>query len=91
MDSAKFKIRGATTNREHEIVFLCRWFGEPFWVEPHFMDSKARKKAWAHHDTYFNKWLLVGYTRASKRGVPLEGITGLSISDTKNDEVHVHV
>lgn len=80
----KFKVKGASTNKEKEIIFHCRWFGEPFWVDPIFWDSKTRKKMWAICDTFFGKYILVEYTTCTKRGAPIGLAKGLSLSDVED-------
>lgn len=86
-----FKIRGATHTKDKEIIFCCRWYGEPFNVEPNF-DSKTRKKMWLNCESYFDKWLLTSYSDASKVGVPRGEIVGIDIMESKREpKVEINV
>lgn len=75
-----FSIRGATYDDEHRVIWLCRFFGEPFNVIP-IDDTKTRQKMWRECDKYFNKYILCEYAEQSKRGVPEGIIRGLEIRD----------
>nr|DAQ89852.1 MAG TPA: hypothetical protein [Caudoviricetes sp.] len=71
----EFYIKGATHTPNKEVIWLCRFYGEPFEVTP-IESSATRKKLWKDCSKYFGRKLRVNYTKQTKRGVPTENITG---------------
>lgn len=71
----EFNIRGATHSSDKEVVWLCRFFGEPFEVIPKD-SSNTRKKQWKVCEQYFGKKIRAHFDKQDKRGVPLGKIEG---------------
>lgn len=76
----EYKIVGATHSVNGEIIFMCRFNGEPFNVVPAW-NSKKRKEAWLNSDSYFGKLLTVRASDFSKRNVPIGCPVGLCVRD----------
>ncbi len=77
----KFQIR-ATHTKDKEVIWLCRFFGEPFEVVP-VEDSKIRKLKWRTCELYFDKYIDVHYNSATPRGVPTGIILGYEITNNR--------
>lgn len=76
----EFKIVGATHSNDYEVIWICRFYGEPFEVVP-TGSSADRKEKWINAEKYFGKMLTVRYSDESKRGVPIGNPVGLCIRD----------
>ena len=76
----EFKIVGATHSNNYEVIWICRFFGEPFEVVP-TGSSSTRKDMWVNAEKYFGKMLTVRYSDESKRGVPIGNPVGVCIRD----------
>lgn len=76
----EFDIRGATYNDNKEVVWLCRFFGEPFEVIPK-NSSNTRKKHWKMCDQFFGKKIRAHFEQQDKRGVPLGKVEGSIVEE----------
>ena len=72
--SGRFKIVGATHDADKRVIWCCRYY-EPFNVVDTSSDTK-RKKMWAECDKYIGKYVICTWGKQSKRGVPLDNVTG---------------
>ncbi len=76
----EFTIAGATCSNDHEVIWICRFNGEPFEVVP-TGTKKERQLLWLSCDNYFGKKLTVRYSDESKKGIPIGNPVGVCVRD----------
>ena len=73
-------IRGATFDNKKEVVWIGRWYGEPFNIK-HLGTSAYCTKLWKNCDKFFNKKIDIRSSDLSKRGTPRGIIWGTTIKE----------